>query len=97
MCTVEYADDLVLLPEEEMVLLGMIDRLIEIGRWYGMEVNVEKTKISRQPTSVWSTVDQKQVENVEFLNFWGSMITRDEMKSRISHGKSSIQQEDSFH
>jgi hypothetical protein len=31
----------------------MIDRLIEIGRCYGMKMNVEKTKvikISRQPT-----------------------------------------------
>jgi hypothetical protein len=31
----------------------MVDRLIEIGRHYGMEMNVEKTKvmrISRQPS-----------------------------------------------
>jgi hypothetical protein len=43
----------VLLAEDETVLLGMIDRLIEIGRCYSMEMNVEKTKvtrISRQPT-----------------------------------------------
>jgi hypothetical protein len=30
--TVEYTDDLVLLAEEEMVLQGLINRLIEIGR-----------------------------------------------------------------
>jgi hypothetical protein len=30
--TVEYADDLVLLAKEEMVLHGTTDRLIEIGR-----------------------------------------------------------------
>jgi hypothetical protein len=29
---VKYADELVLLAEEERVLQGMIDRLIEIGR-----------------------------------------------------------------
>jgi hypothetical protein len=40
--TVKYADDLVLLAKEETVLQGMIDRLIEIGRRYGMEMNVEK-------------------------------------------------------
>ena len=40
-CTVKYADGLVL-AEEEMVLQGMIDRLIEIGRRYGMEINVVK-------------------------------------------------------
>jgi hypothetical protein len=42
--TVKYADDLVLLAEEEMVLQDMIDKLIEIRRCYGMEMNVEKKK-----------------------------------------------------
>jgi len=42
--TVKYADDLVLLAEEEKVLQDMIDKLIEIGRFYRMEMNVEKAK-----------------------------------------------------
>jgi len=40
-----------LLANKEMVLQGMIDRLTETGRCYGMEMKVEKTKavrISRQ-------------------------------------------------
>jgi hypothetical protein len=59
--TVKYADDLVLLAREEKVLQDMIDKLIEIGRCYGMEMNVEKTKvmrISRQPLSVKIMIDQ---------------------------------------
>jgi hypothetical protein len=40
--TVKYADDLVLLAREGKVLQDMVDRLIEIGRCYGMEMNVEK-------------------------------------------------------
>jgi hypothetical protein len=44
---VKYADDLVLLPKEETVLLGMIARLLEIGRCYGIEMNVEKTEVMR--------------------------------------------------
>jgi len=50
---VKYADELVLMAKGETVLQGMIDKLIEIGRCYGMEINVEKTKvmrISRQPS-----------------------------------------------
>jgi hypothetical protein len=43
-CTLEYADDLLLLAKEEMVLQGMIGRLIEIGRCCGMNVNVEKLR-----------------------------------------------------
>jgi len=42
--TVKYADGLVLLAKEEKVLQDMIDKLIEIGRCYGMELNVEKQK-----------------------------------------------------
>ena len=66
--TVKYADDLVLLAKEKKVLQDMIDKLIEIGRCYGMELNVEKTKvmrISRHPFPVKFIIDQKQLENVE--------------------------------
>ena len=52
---VKYADDLMLLAKEEKVLQDMIDKLIEIGGCYGMEMNVKKTKvmrISRQPFPV---------------------------------------------
>ena len=45
--TLTYADDLVLLAKEEKVLQDMIDKLIEIGGGYGMEMNVEKTKVMR--------------------------------------------------
>jgi hypothetical protein len=41
-CTVKYAHDLTLLAVEETVLQGMTNRLTEIGRCYGMEINVEK-------------------------------------------------------
>jgi hypothetical protein len=40
-CTVKYADDLVLLAKDETALQGIIDRLIETGRSYVMEMNVE--------------------------------------------------------
>ena len=40
--TVKYADDLVLMAKEKTVLQGMIDKLIETGRYYGMEMNEEK-------------------------------------------------------
>jgi hypothetical protein len=41
--TVKYADELVLLAKERKVLQDMIDKLIEIGRFYGMKINVEKS------------------------------------------------------
>jgi hypothetical protein len=45
--TVKYAVDLALISKEETVLQSMIDKLIEIGRCYGMEMNVDKTKVMR--------------------------------------------------
>jgi len=78
--TVKYAYELVLLAKEEMVLQDMIDKIIEIGRCYRMEMNVEKTKvmrISRQPFQVKIIIDQKQVENVESFKYLGSVITND--------------------
>jgi hypothetical protein len=62
---VKYADDLVLLAREEMVLWDVIDKLIEIGRFCGMEMNVEKTKvmrIARQPSPIKLMIDQKTGE-----------------------------------
>jgi hypothetical protein len=46
----------------------MIDKLIEIGGSYGMEMNVEKNKINENfKTTIPSKImiDQKQLENVE--------------------------------
>ena len=41
--SVKYAVELVIMAKEKTVLQGMIDKLTEIGRCYGMESNVEKT------------------------------------------------------
>jgi hypothetical protein len=78
---VRYADD-VLLAKEETILQIMIYKVIEVGRGYGMEINVEKTKtvrISRQPTPLQIKTDKKPVENVEEFNYLGSMITNDQI------------------
>jgi len=96
--TVKYADDLVLKAKEETVLQGMIDKLIEIGSCYGIEMNVEKTKvmrISRQPSPVTIMIDQKQLENVECFKYLGSMLINDGIctcviKSRIAMAKAAF-------
>jgi hypothetical protein len=83
------------MAREENVLQDMVDRLIEIGRCCRMEMSMEKTKvmrISRQPSPMKIMIDQKQLENVEYFNYLGSMITNDarctrEIKSRIAMAK----------
>ena len=96
--TVKYANDLVIMTKEVKVLQGMIDKVIEIGRCYGMKINVEKTKvvrISRQPSLVTIMVDQKPLENVECFKYLGSMLPNDgrctyEIKSRIAMVKAAF-------
>jgi hypothetical protein len=41
-CTVKHADKFVLLAKKQTVLLGMIDRQIEIRRCYRMKISLEK-------------------------------------------------------
>jgi hypothetical protein len=60
-----------------------------------MEINMEKTKvmrITRQPSPIKIMIEQKQLENVEYFNYLGSMITNDarctrEIKYRIAMEK----------
>jgi hypothetical protein len=49
---VEQEDDLVLLAKEEV---DMIDKIIEIGRCYGMERNVENKSNENFKTTISST------------------------------------------
>jgi hypothetical protein len=65
--TVEYGDDLVLMAKEEM---GIIDKIIEIGRCYGMEMNVEKTKVMRisRQFPLQLMIDKKNWRMWNFIN-----------------------------
>jgi len=75
-----------------------LKKLIETGRCYGMEMNVEKTKvmrISRQPFPVKIMIDQKKLEDMESFKYLGSMLTNDgrctcEIKSRITMVKAAF-------
>jgi hypothetical protein len=66
-----------------------------------MEMNVEKSNvmgISRQPSPVQIMMDQKQLENVEYFNCLGTLITNDarcvcEIKSRIVMAKAALNKE----
>jgi hypothetical protein len=61
-------------------------------------MNVEKTKvmgISRQPSPIKIMIDQKQLENMEYFNYLGSITTSDarckgEVKSRIVMAKAEL-------
>jgi hypothetical protein len=56
------------------VLRRMIDRLAEIGRCYGIEINV---RVSTEPSPLQIMIDHKRLENVEHFKCLGIMITND--------------------
>jgi hypothetical protein len=84
-----------LLAKQGTVLQDVIDRLTEIGRCYGMEMNVEKTKVvrtSRDLSPLQIKIDQKQLKNEEYFICLGSMMANDgrcacEIKSGIAREK----------
>jgi len=52
-------------------------------------------RISRQPSPITITIDQKQLENVKCFKYLGSMLTEDgrctcEIKSRIAMAKAAF-------
>ena len=60
------------------MLQDMINKLIEIGICYGMEMNVKKSKvmrISRQTLPAKIMIDQIQLENVKSFKYLGSILT----------------------
>jgi hypothetical protein len=101
---VKHADGLVLLYTKDAELLGKTDRLNEIGRYYGKEVNVYIIKVmgnSKLPSPIKIMTDQKQLKNVEYFNYLGSLITNDarcslEIKSGIDMAKEPFRWEDNI-
>jgi hypothetical protein len=83
---------------------GMTDKLTGIGISYVMEIKAQETKvmiISRQPSPVQIMIGQKQLENVEYVNCLGSMITNDarctcEIKSRTAMAKATFNKKTSL-
>ena len=85
----------------------MTGRLTEIVRCQDVEINVGKAKvmrISREPSPLQNMIDQKQLANVEYFNFIGTLITNNarcicEIKSRTAMAKTKLKKKkkDSFH
>jgi hypothetical protein len=69
----------VLLAKEEMVLQGVIDRLIETGIGCREEMNVRKKtklmRISRKPSRVEIMIDKKQLQNMQCFSSLGNIYT----------------------
>jgi hypothetical protein len=89
--SLKYANKLALLAKEVVVLHGMFDRQLEIGRQYRMEINVQQTRlmrISRCPSPVQIMTGQTQSQKLRILKYLISLLEKNvrytrEMKSRM--------------
>jgi hypothetical protein len=70
--------------------------------WNGNECGKTKVmRLSRQTSPIKIMIDQKQLENLEYFNYLGSMITNDamctsEIKSRIAMAKAVFNKKNLF-
>ena len=71
----------------------MMNKLVETGTEYGMEINIEKSKvmrISKREEPLKINVDNRELENV--MHYLGSLLTKDasctkEIRARIAMAK----------
>ena len=88
-----YADDTALLAGNEKELSELTNQIKEVGKQFGMNINIKKTKEmvdSKKPNSprVNIVIDGQQIEQVTSCMYLGSLITEDggsekEIKRRI--------------
>jgi hypothetical protein len=71
---VKYIDDPVLLVREETALQGIMSDRLKLEHameWKGMWKKTKAMGISREPSPVQIILDQKQLQNVDYLNYFG--------------------------
>ena len=76
---VRFADDQAMVPDSEKGLQEIMDKLVEVGRKYDMEINVKKTKtrMSRRDRSVINIViEGKNVEQMKQIQVFRSYDNR---------------------
>ena len=73
----------------------MVNRLVDSGRKYGMEINIDKSqvmRVSRSNESLQINVNNRELKEVDHFKYRGSVLTRDrycrkEIKMRIDIAK----------
>ena len=95
-----YADDTALLAGNEKELSDLTSKINEVGKLFGMKINVKKTKamvVSKKPNSpkINIAIDGQHIEQVTSYMYLGSLITEDgrsekEIKRRIMIAQSTF-------
>jgi hypothetical protein len=73
----------------------MVNRLVDTGRKYGLEISIDKShimRVSRSNELLQIKVNNRELKEVDHLKYLGSLLTRDgyctrEIKMRIAIAK----------
>lgn len=92
---IRFADDMVLLAENERTMINMLKDLNKTCEEFGMRINKKKTKcmvISARRVGTTIRLGQEVIEQVSAFKYLGSIITEDmrchkEVKTRIAMAK----------
>ena len=89
---VRFADDTAIIAKTQEELQYLVNRLVDTGRKYGMEINLDKSqvmRVSRSNESLQIKVNNRELKEVDHFKYLGSVLTRDgyctrEIKMRIA-------------
>ena len=74
----------------------MVNRFVDIGRKYGMEINIDKSQVmrlSRSNESLQIKVGNRQLKELDHCKYLGSVLRTDgycKMEIKNCHGQKSI-------
>ena len=92
---VRFADDTAIIAKTQEELQDMVNRLVDTGRKYGMDINIDKSQVMRVSMSNESLqikVNNRELKEIVNFTYLGSVLTRDgyctrEIKMRIAIAK----------
>ena len=74
-----FADDIDIIEQSNDKLQDTVDKLHTESAWYGMHINVVKTKTKKMPeeNDAKVNIDEQAIENVKSFIYLGSELTWD--------------------
>ena len=63
----------------------MVNRLVDTGRKYGMEIDIDKSqvmRVSRSNESLQNKVNNRELKEIDHFKYLGSVLARDRYRTR---------------
>ena len=77
---IRFADETAIVAKTQEELQDMVNRLVDTGRKYGMEINIDKShvmRVSGSNESLKIKVNNRELKEVDHFKYFKSVLTRD--------------------